>query len=143
MGSANPSATDRGRAATTAGRSATATSRSSTALRVKSRTSGVSNLGSAATHEPTLPLESDLRVQLQPLISALSGAATMEQVAEAITSHSIPLLGAETCSVCILSDDGDDLIILKLAGFPQELSDVVRRLSAHASFPVTDAIRQR
>jgi PAS domain S-box-containing protein len=85
----------------------------------------------------------DRLVRLQALTADLSQAATSEQVAEAILSQGLAVLGANAGCVTLLSDDHQELSLLRIAGAAPEVATTWQRFPLAAPVPLAEATRER
>jgi PAS domain S-box-containing protein len=83
----------------------------------------------------------DQTARLLALTTALSTAVTREDVARAVVDHGAASLGADGCSVVVLSDDGASLKPLCMVGYPQETVDFYHELSLDATIALATVVR--
>jgi signal transduction histidine kinase len=80
---------------------------------------------------------------LQAVTAALSRAATVEDVADAVVRHGLPALGASAGGVVRLSDDGRELLMVAVSGFQAEHLRPFARFSVDRRLPTADVARTR
>lgn len=81
--------------------------------------------------------------RLQEVTAALSRAATVQAVADAILSHSQSALGAVAGAIYLLSADAQAFEAVQMVGFPEEVVERRRRIPLTLPTPGRDAIRTR
>ncbi len=86
-------------------------------------------------------VEADRVAQLQHLTAALSQALSTADVAEAIVTHGLGVFGSCAGVVAMLSDDGKDLVNLRMVGYSAEISQRSARIPTDAALPLADAVR--
>jgi PAS domain S-box-containing protein len=79
---------------------------------------------------------------LQKLSLALLGAVTVEQVADAIISEGLSALNAATGAICLLTDDGANLELVRTFGLSPHIARQYDRLPLDTPVPIADALRQ-
>ncbi|MDB5216196.1 MAG: Chemotaxis protein methyltransferase CheR [Myxococcaceae bacterium] len=72
---------------------------------------------------------------LSAVATDLSGATTREQVAEVVVSRGAPAMGADTCTLYVLSDDERTLDLIGSRGVPQEVLDSIETIDASSLNP--------
>jgi PAS domain S-box-containing protein len=85
----------------------------------------------------------DRLLRLQALTAALSQAGTSEQVAGAILTQGLAVLGANSGCVTLLSDDRQDLALLRIVGAVPEVAVKWDRFPVAAPVPLAQAVRER
>jgi PAS domain S-box-containing protein len=74
---------------------------------------------------------------------ALGRARTSEEVAEVMTTVALAGMGANSGGLCLLTEKGDQLETVRLAGYPPSVMTVWKRFPLESPLPVCDAIRTR
>lgn len=87
-------------------------------------------------------LRADRLERLQSLTSALSGALSVDAVADAVLQGSLAALGAVAGTVALLTDDDENLEIVCIQGYAEEYVEPYRRFSIDLPVPLADAVRQ-
>jgi PAS domain S-box-containing protein len=82
-------------------------------------------------------------MRLQALTAALSQASTSEQVADAILSQGMAVLGANAACVALLGDDCQELSLLRIAGADPDVARKWHRFPVAAPVPLAEAVRER
>jgi PAS domain S-box-containing protein len=85
----------------------------------------------------------DRLARLQALTASLSQAVTSEQVADAILSQGLAVLGANAGCVTVLSDDRTELLLLCIAGAVEDVAQRWQRFPLTAPVPLAEAIREQ
>src|SRR4051812_1300149 len=85
----------------------------------------------------------DRLTRLQALTAALSQAATSGQVADAILAQGMAVLRANAACVTVLSDDGAELVLLRIAGAAEGVDQAWRRFALDAPVPLAEAVREK
>jgi PAS domain S-box-containing protein len=85
----------------------------------------------------------DRLTRLQALTAALSQAVTSEQVADAIISQGMAVLGANAGCVTLLGDDRQELVLLRIAGAVPAVAVKWDRFPVTAPVPLAEAVRER
>jgi PAS domain S-box-containing protein len=81
--------------------------------------------------------------RLQALTASLSEAVTSEQVADAIISQGMTVLGANAGCVTLLSGDRQELALLRITGAVPDVAAKWGRFPVTAPVPLAEAIRER
>lgn len=79
--------------------------------------------------------------RLQEVTAALSGALTYHEVVEVVVERGFTMLGTQTGSVALITEDGRDLRILRGKGFSPDLIQKLQQFSLEEAFPLSDAVR--
>jgi hypothetical protein len=79
--------------------------------------------------------------RLQELTARLAEALTPAQVAAVVLNEGLAALGARAGSVALLSERGDELVLLDSVGFSPELIQQWQRFSLKRRLPLTEAVR--
>ncbi|MGH9152507.1 MAG: SpoIIE family protein phosphatase, partial [Acidimicrobiales bacterium] len=79
--------------------------------------------------------------RLQAITSGLAGARTAADVADVVVVHSVAGLGAAGGAVCLLSDDGARLEVVRQTGYEEEAVERFRSLPLDAPLPAAEAVR--
>lgn len=98
---------------------------------------------SPASHSRIFEQTADYLSRLHALAAALSEAQTGDQVADVIVTQVVPLLGAQTGVVFVLSENRRELVSLRIAGYGPEIQREWARFAADAKTPLSDAVRER
>ena len=85
----------------------------------------------------------DRMARLQAITAALSEALTPAQVAEVIVDRGIAALDAQAGTMCLLSEDGQTLDIVRAIGYPGDVIGRWRHIPMAARMAITDAARRR
>jgi diguanylate cyclase (GGDEF)-like protein/PAS domain S-box-containing protein len=83
----------------------------------------------------------DQTARLLALTTALSTAVTPEDVARAVVDHSAASVGANGCSVVVLSSDGSSLKPLCMVGYPQVTVDFYQDLPIDENIDLAAVVR--
>jgi PAS domain S-box-containing protein len=78
---------------------------------------------------------------IQEVTAALSEAPTPSIVAEVVTSLGTKALGAAAASVYRVSSSGDELVLVRSMGHPEELLEGFHRFPMTANLPVVEAVK--
>jgi signal transduction histidine kinase len=82
--------------------------------------------------------------RLQALTAALAGARTIDDVSTIVVADMVVALGARTGALAGRAPDGDDaLLLLRQVGFPEPVTDGVRRQTLGFRSPLTECFRTR
>jgi PAS domain S-box-containing protein len=87
--------------------------------------------------------QTDRLMQVQALTAALSQAVTSEQVADAILAHGMAVLGTNAGCVTLLSDDRQELVLLRIAGAVPDVAARWQRFPVATPVPLAQAVRER
>jgi len=79
--------------------------------------------------------------RLQSVTAALAGAVSGDQVAEIIIREGVAALGALEGILCLTSDDGRWLQIVREVGLPSSTLNEWHRFSVDGPFPLSEAVR--
>ncbi|HLW60926.1 MAG TPA: SpoIIE family protein phosphatase [bacterium] len=85
----------------------------------------------------------DRIARLQAITAALSEALTPAQVAEVIVDRGIAALDAQTGTMCLLSEDGQTLDIVRAIGIPEGFIGRWHHIPITTRIAITDAVRRR
>jgi PAS domain S-box-containing protein len=80
-------------------------------------------------------------LQIQKLTSALSAAATYQEVADVVIRQGFGVLGSQVGSIFLLSPDGKTLSLLTEHGFPEDVVAQYTTLRLDSHLPIADAVR--
>jgi PAS domain S-box-containing protein len=83
----------------------------------------------------------DRLTRLQTLTASLSEAVTSEQVADAILSQTVAVLGAISGVIYRLGEDGSEFVCLRMTGYPDDVAAAWGRFPAALRTPISDAVR--
>jgi len=78
---------------------------------------------------------------IQEVTAALSEAPTPSIVAEVVTSLGTKAIGASAANVYEVASSGEELILVRSMGYPENLLEGYRRLSMAADMPIVEAVR--
>jgi PAS domain S-box-containing protein len=78
---------------------------------------------------------------LQSVSAALSGAATPEDIASVFEQNVIPALGAAAGGVVVLSEDGQQLIVISRKGYTDDYAARYQRHAVTEPVPSAEAVR--
>src|SRR3954452_21848547 len=81
--------------------------------------------------------------RLQALAAALSQAVTSDQVAGTLLAQGMAVLGADAGCVTVLSDDRQELVLLRTAGAVPGVAAKWHRFPLDAPMPLAEALRER
>ncbi|HEY0994488.1 MAG TPA: ATP-binding protein [Gemmatimonadaceae bacterium] len=81
--------------------------------------------------------------RLQSVTAALSRALTPAAAVQAMVDEGLPALGAEECSVCLLSADGSSLALVQAAHIPETVADTMRQFPLTAGLPMSEAVLRK
>ena len=79
--------------------------------------------------------------RLQAVTAGLADARTRADVAEVIVVHSAGGVGASSGAVCLLTDDGSHLEVVRHVGYPPGSVERFRTVPIDAPLPTTEALR--
>lgn len=80
---------------------------------------------------------------LQSLTARLARLRDRESVAELVLGEALGELGANTGSLCLLTDDGLSLAIVAQAGYPTDVTTAYATFPVDAPLPASEAVRER
>ena len=84
---------------------------------------------------------SDRVAHLQAVTAALSGALSVGEVADVILGQGVAALGARAGTVALLSESGQEVEVIRVAGYAAEVVEESRRFPIAASGSMAEAIR--
>jgi PAS domain S-box-containing protein len=88
-------------------------------------------------------LAADRTSRLQSITAALADAMESEGVASVVVQQGLQALGASGAALCLLSDDGESLKLLRPAGYEEPLLEGFDRIPLDAPLPLAEAVRER
>ena len=85
----------------------------------------------------------DRTVRLQAVTAGLARALSPEDVADTVVREGLAAYQARDGILCLLSDDGEWLQIVRADGLPEGTARQFERFRLNAPYPLSDAVRQR
>ena len=87
------------------------------------------------------PASPTLARRLMDVTTALSAAVTPAEVVDVVMPEIVSALGAQSGLLCLLSEDGQWLELLKTVGYPEEVLGAWRRFPVDAPTLLREAVR--
>ncbi|MFN7131144.1 MAG: GAF domain-containing protein, partial [Myxococcales bacterium] len=80
--------------------------------------------------------------QLQAVTAALSGAPTLEEIAELVVRRGITTLGGHAGSIALVSPDRQTVRVVAGVGYDRATLDTWKDIPLETPFPMTDVVRE-